>query len=315
MSENENPTHFEDQARELAAQWGLEFRAAAAIVVDPRALSLLPGDDCRRLRAVPLSTDSGALVAVDAPSEERLAAVRELTGTQTRFVVIAEKALDTLLHSRMFASRPLATTTVAPAATTKLDAESLESAALLLPAPAPAPRPVATDAVDLTQHAAYEHQGVIAPSDAAPVESRPQALDQAFVDAIVDALELRLASAGVTRVAEPSSAMEPETERTSVSDLLSQIDASIGAWSTLRTTLQTLSGELDTARRNLRETKEQLSVAHAENDQNHRRVRSLEAEVEESRAHIAEARARLQDAAEALGAPTRQLDELPAELL
>lgn len=88
------------------------------------------------------------------------------------------------------------------------------------------------------------------------------------------------------------------------------VDASIAGWSGLRASLQAIGTELDESRRSLRDAKERLSVAHAENDQHQRRIHALEAEVAESRAQVEEARLRLQDAADALGLPAR-LD--PAE--
>src|SRR5581483_5627102 len=92
-----------DDGHSASEQWELEFLDASAVSVDPRALSLLTGEDCRRLRAVPLSAFAGgAVVAVASPSEERFAGVRELTGQNTRFVLIAESTLDGLLASRMF---------------------------------------------------------------------------------------------------------------------------------------------------------------------------------------------------------------------
>jgi chromosome segregation ATPase len=86
------------------------------------------------------------------------------------------------------------------------------------------------------------------------------------------------------------------------------VDASIAAWSTLRASLDAIGTELEETRRTLRETKEQLSVAHAENDQLQHRVRALELEVAESRGLLGDARSRLQDAFEALGGNAPRID-------
>jgi chromosome segregation ATPase len=81
-----------------------------------------------------------------------------------------------------------------------------------------------------------------------------------------------------------------------LSRLLQQVDAAAISWDGLRDAVASLADDLDDARRGLREAKEQLSVAHADNDQLQLRLRALEHEVAESRAAAAEARTRLQDA-------------------
>src|SRR4051812_29085895 len=105
MSETTSPTTPEEaEARALAERAGLEYREAGAVSVDPRALSILPADECRRLRAVPLAATTGsAVIAVSDPSDERLESVRQLTGPSTRFVVLTERTLEALLRTRMFA--------------------------------------------------------------------------------------------------------------------------------------------------------------------------------------------------------------------
>ena len=197
------------------------------------------------------------MVAVAAPTEERFAAVRALTRTETRFVVIAERTLDGLLSSRLFAARSV-------------------------PKEQPAVVPQATDAAALTPRAA-----------AAGAE-----IDPNLVEAIV---------AAVQRHRPNEVAPESPAPNASVSELVAQVDAAIAAWSGIRAVLATADDEVDALRRSLRETKEQLSVAHAENDQYHRRLRALEAEVADGRAVVAEARRRLQDAADALDGGTGEL--------
>src|SRR5689334_3548571 len=92
----------EASARAIAEQWQLEYVEAAAVAIDPRALSLLAPGDAQRLRAVPLALrGSTGLIALAAPGEQRFAAVRELTGPATEFAVVSEQTLNALLASRL----------------------------------------------------------------------------------------------------------------------------------------------------------------------------------------------------------------------
>ena len=122
MSAAAEKTVRDDQSGEaLAEATGLEYLKASSVSVDPRALSLLEREDCKRLRAIPLAAGSGgALVAVSAPSEERFAAIRELTGEQTRFVLISDGTLDALLSSRMFADTSAASAALSARAATEI---------------------------------------------------------------------------------------------------------------------------------------------------------------------------------------------------
>jgi hypothetical protein len=269
MSEATNPTTTEEaEARALAEQAGLEYREAGAVAVDPRALSILPADDCRRLRAVPLAATTGsAVIAISDPSEDRLESVRQLTGPSTRFVVLTDRTLDALLRSRMFAGG---------ASDETLDEH----------APEPESEPADESATGF-------------PSVFGPPASSPQGVDGDLVDAIVAALGPRLqalaSQAGVART-------PVEHVGDSIMDPIARVDAAIDAWSSLRAALETIGEELDASRQSLREAKEQLSVLHAENDQQQVRIDALEVEVAERKSLVDEARLRLQDAAKALGA-------------
>jgi hypothetical protein len=320
MSDRDNPAiqHDDGAAQKIAAEWKLEFRESSAVAVDPRALDVLPGGDCRRLRAVPLGLLGGnAVVGLAAPSEERFASIREITGAETRFVVIAERTLEALLHSRMFADRSVTAgptepraqiepdpVPTRPSAAAELDLleDELRLNELAAYEPelereaSPAPKPV----VDEPEHRPAPPPPTPPAPPAAPVMTA--ATEASIVDAIVSALENRLAPAVPAAVpdAPPGDASPPE--------LLAQVDASIAAWSTLRASLDAIGTELEETRRTLRETKEQLSVAHAENDQLQHRVRALELEVAESRGLLGDARSRLQDAFEALGGNAPRID-------
>jgi hypothetical protein len=306
MSETTSPTTPEEaEARALAERAGLEYREAGAVSVDPRALSILPADECRRLRAVPLAATTGsAVIAVSDPSDERLESVRQLTGPSTRFVVLTERTLEALLRSRMFAGGAPAEPAAAPAEAP----------------PEPSPEPVADVEPPLAEKPVEPPRNADLPQYDMPAEeppafSRPPTatptaapaavtpphvgVDGELVDAIVTALGPRLQS-----LASQAGAARTPSEHVgdSIMDPVARVDAAIEAWSSLRAALETIGQELDASRQSLREAKEQLSVLHAENDQQQVRIDALEAEVTERKTLVDEARLRLQDAAKALGA-------------
>ena len=256
-------------ARRLAEEWKLEYREAHSVAVDPRALALVDGEACRRLRVAPLTAGAGGpVVAVAEPSEERFAGVRMLTGDSTRFVVISGRTLDALLGSRMFGARPARVEPAEPAAP---EPERPEPPALIAPAPEPHP--------------------------ALPTATQPLSVDpQAIASAILEVLEPRLPL------------VEPPPEPVAP-DLLSQLDSSLETWARLRDQFATAAEELEEARRALRETKEQLSVAHAELDQHRRRIAALETEVAESRVVLAGVRRRLDETMQTLEGDTAEHED------
>jgi hypothetical protein len=298
MSEPTSPTATEEtEARALAERVGLEYREAGAVAVDPRALSILPADECRRLRAVPLAATTGsAVIAVSDPSEERLEAVRQLTGPSTRFVVLTDRTLDALLRSRMFAGG-------APAESGGMQTE--EPAELAPDPHVDVEPPFAEETYepmyDSVPPANDHYLAAEQPPPFTPPapEPAPQGVDGELVEAIVAALGPRLQT-----YVSPAAAMRPLSEPVgdSIMDPVARVDAAIEAWSNLRAALETIGQELDASRQSLREAKEQLSVLHAENDQQQLRIDALEAEVAERKTLVDEARMRLQDAAKALGA-------------
>lgn len=307
MSEATSPTTPEEaEARALADRAGLEYREAGAVSVDPRALSILPADECRRLRAVPLAATTGsAVIAVSDPSEERLESVRQLTGPSTRFVVLTERTLEALLRSRMFAGGAPAETAAAPAQAPSEPSPDpvVDIEPPLAEKPVEPPRDADRPRYDMPadEPPAFSRPPTATPT-AAPAAATPPhggGVDGELVDAIVTALGPRLQSlasqAGVART--PS-----EHVGDSIMDPVARVDAAIEAWSSLRAALETIGQELDASRQSLREAKEQLSVLHAENDQQQVRIDALEAEVTERKTLVDEARLRLQDAAKALGA-------------
>jgi hypothetical protein len=85
-------------ARLLAEQSGLRFIESEALSPEQAALALLSAEDARSLGAVAISIEeSGPLVAIAEPSEERLAAVNASLAGEASFVVVARSALDLLL--------------------------------------------------------------------------------------------------------------------------------------------------------------------------------------------------------------------------
>jgi len=268
---DQETAHDDASGRALAERWKLEYVEAYAVSIDPHALSLIGHADCKRLRAVPLAaTGRAPLVAVSTPGKQRFDEIRRLTGKHTRFAIVSDRTLDALLSSRMFADPAAAAAAVAAAAERReREPESHDD----------------LDAGGASSFAGVDHESL--------------------VEAMVAALQ-RVPSAPAAPVALPVG--EDGQLEGSIGDLIGQIDATMGVWSSVRNTLAGIGAELEEAKRAAREAKEQLSVAHAENDQHLNRVRALEAELNDSQALVASAKARLQDAAQLLlgGASTSE---------
>ncbi len=97
----------EDAGRFLAQRWGLEYREAHTLSIDPNALAIMDGAESRRLGALPLQLGAdGPVLAVAEPTEERIAAVRAVAGDNATFVVVAQETLDALLNSKVFSVEP-----------------------------------------------------------------------------------------------------------------------------------------------------------------------------------------------------------------
>lgn len=322
----------------LAEKWNLGYLKASAVSVDPRALSLLERDDCKELRAIPLAIGSdGALVAVCSPSEERFAAIRELTGEQTHFVLISEGTLDALLGSRMFGESRAARHESDPpvksetAAEQEVEAEKAEAEDVEETEIGPTAGPA--DAARRERHGDDETEGP-APSEErmttadeespaptaeeppAPAAEKPAPADDTAVEnivsAVLSALKQHAGSSSEPAPVGPSGEAPPLPSSTE--ELLAHLDATVESWSVLRAALADMHAELEETKKALRDVKEQLSVAHADNDQYRKRARTLEGELAESRELVTQARTRLQEAAELLEADPTQLAE-PAELL
>ncbi len=95
----------EDIARLLAEQWDLSYVDRASIWFDANALARLSREDAQRLEAMPTRVQDGrVVVAVAEPTEQRLAALREVIGEDTVVVVVPKTALEAGLHSELLAS-------------------------------------------------------------------------------------------------------------------------------------------------------------------------------------------------------------------
>jgi hypothetical protein len=95
----------EDIARLLAEQWDLSYVDRASIWFDANALARLSREDAQRLEAMPTRVEDGrVVVAVAEPTEERLAALREVIGEDTVVVVVPKTALQAGIHSQLLAS-------------------------------------------------------------------------------------------------------------------------------------------------------------------------------------------------------------------
>ncbi len=95
----------EDIARLLAEQWDLSYVDRASIWFDANALARLSREDAQRLEAMPTRVEDGrVVVAVAEPTEQRLAALREVIGEDTVVVVVPKTALTAGIHSQLLAS-------------------------------------------------------------------------------------------------------------------------------------------------------------------------------------------------------------------
>jgi len=96
----------DDIARLLAEQWGLDYVERSSIWFDGNALAKLSKEDAQRWEALPTRVEGGrVVVAVAEPTEQRIAAVRDLIGQETVLIVVPKSALDAGLRSSLLASR------------------------------------------------------------------------------------------------------------------------------------------------------------------------------------------------------------------
>ena len=92
--------------KHLADRWGLPFREAHTLSIDPAALEIVDREESRRLGVLPVEIgEDGPVFAVAEPSEEKFAAVRDMAGDNSSFVVVSKATLDALLNSRVFSAQ------------------------------------------------------------------------------------------------------------------------------------------------------------------------------------------------------------------
>ena len=87
----------DEASRFLAEQWGLEFREAHTLSIDPAALKVIDAAQARRLGAFPLALEGGHPVfAIAEPTNERLESVRSASVAEASFVIVCASTLDAL---------------------------------------------------------------------------------------------------------------------------------------------------------------------------------------------------------------------------
>jgi hypothetical protein len=257
--------------RLVADRWGLPYREAHTLSIDPAALELVDREESRRLRVLPLELGpDGPVFAVAEPSEERFAAVRDLAGESASFVMVAEETLDALLNSKFFGvstdsgrrgSLPWARER-RPAVTEAQPAGETEP---------PAPEP------DVDSSAAEDEPGP-------PPEPEPEP-------------EPETAAAGAP-TPRGSNALD---------ELLTRITTEA---SSLRTQVTELSAALEAAQSELREANEELAAAHRTAEGHEEVVTGLQAEIGGLQGEIAGLRDELASTSTLNDTTTARLEEV-----
>src|SRR4051794_2189372 len=126
----------DDVAKFLADQWDLPYVERWAIRFDADALRRLSREQAKKLEALPTHVDGGrVVVAIAEPTEERIAALAQILGSEPMLVVVPKTALDLGLRSELLA-RDGSEDVAKPAAPAPIVAAAPALAAV--PAPAPA---------------------------------------------------------------------------------------------------------------------------------------------------------------------------------
>jgi Type II secretion system (T2SS), protein E, N-terminal domain len=151
----------EDQvAQMLAEQWGLSYVDRASIWFDADALARLSREDAQRLQAMPTRVQDGrVVVAMAEPTDQRLAALREVIGADTVVVVVPKTALDAALNSELLTSRGPSGVEIKPEPELTPVAELRLAEALTLP---PADFPAPEHELDFTSPIASDLDSVAA---------------------------------------------------------------------------------------------------------------------------------------------------------
>jgi Type II secretion system (T2SS), protein E, N-terminal domain len=132
----------EQVAQMLAEQWDLSYVDRASIWFDADALARLSREDAQRLEAMPTRVQDGrVVVAVAEPTDSRLAALRDVIGSDTVVVVVPKTALDAALNSELLTSRGASELHVEPEPPPEYVRELHHAAPPSLPPPLPISQP------------------------------------------------------------------------------------------------------------------------------------------------------------------------------
>ena len=286
-------------AEETAAEQrdDLEFRARHQLTIDPAAHTLLPIAEAKQLGAVPLGKEGGrTVIAVADPAESRLAALRELAGAKTKFVLIAPDALNALLKSRIF------TDGAAPPPVQAAPAKVAPPPEVELPPPPPIP---VLEPIEVAEVVAVAAQ-------AEPVEAVEVASAVAVATA-VETVETFEAPAAPPRyepqpLPPPRRAQAPSRKgrKPEPDGELADLAAAVAGAADLLTSLQDritdfaaqledARKEVEEARQEAREHKERLAALSAKADQDRARVKTFATGLTKAFARLEETKEQLLD--------------------
>lgn len=280
----------------VAERWGLTYREAHTLSIDPAALEIVDREESRRLRVLPLEFGpDGPVFAVAEPSEERFAAVRDLAGDNASFVVVARETLDALLNSKVFsvptsARRPALFRSrndfgTADLEIFRVEAETIEAAngngdaaaveGDAVEAGVTDTEPPEGEAVEETTASAEEHSygeshaGHDSPEDSESPEQHGSPEQESHEQ-------------GSSEHHEHASA-EATGSTTALDNLLTQIATGAGS---LRAQVDQLTESLEATQRELREANEQLAEANRVAEGHEETVTALRDEIETLRAEL-----------------------------
>ncbi len=261
----------------------LEFRARHSLTIDPMAHTLLPIAEAKELGAVPLGKEGGrTVVAVADAAESRLAALRELAGPTTKFVLIAPDALNALLKSRIFNDH-----TAAPPPPPPPPVAAPEPVVAAPPPPPPQPEPT-FELETIEAPAPSPPPAAAAPAPEAPAKPRyePQPLPPPRTPAQSRKARKAAESGELGELGELAAAVAGAAE------LLASLQDRI---SDFAVQLDEARREVEEARQEAREHKEKLAVLSAKADQERAKVRTFASGLSKAFAGLEKTKSQLQE--------------------
>lgn len=266
-------------ARTLAERWGLQYREAHTLSIDPTALEIVDRDESRRLRVLPLEVGpDGPVFAVSEPSEERFAEVREIAGDNATFVLVERETLDALLNSKVFS---VPNNSRRPSLFRgKTDGET--------PEPTASAPDIASDSAEETADDPTLHEVPSQNEEEGETPASPEAAD----------------------AVDPGSHGSTESSE-ALDTLFSQIASGAGS---LRAQVNELNESLEAAQRELRHSNEQLAEAHKNAEAHHEIVAALNAEIEVVQEQLDAAKASNDAHDEVVAELTTEIDSLREQL-